>query len=92
MADTPPAWAQSGTSAWSMFAPARYGYTLADTSIPAARAAAMRCSTSGIRPQFCLPAIFRCQISTGSPARRPMSMASSSASRTWSPSSRMCVA
>jgi hypothetical protein len=51
------------------------------------------CATiSAIRPQLDFPAAFKCQISTGMFASRPMRKASSSAGMIESPSSRMCEA
>ena len=64
----------------------------AATSSPICRAASMRATISGMRPQLALPAAFRCQISTGMCASRPMRKASSSAASMASPSSRMCEA
>ena len=61
------------------------------TSAPAARAALILATTSGMRPQLFLPATLMCQISTGTWASRPMRRASSMASRTESLSLRMWV-
>ena len=51
-ASRPPSRIQGGRHASSPFEPAVQGYWLAETSIPASRAAAMRASTAGMRPQF----------------------------------------
>ena len=51
----------------------------AETSAPAARAALILATTSGMRPQLFFPATLMCQISTGIWASRPMRNASSSA-------------
>ena len=61
-------------------------------STPSLRAASILATTSGMRPQFRLPAALRCQISTAVWASRAMRIASSIAAISASLSLRMWVA
>ena len=92
IASTPPACAHWGTVASRPLPLATYGYMSAVMSSPSARARSMRATTSFMLPHTARPATLRCQTSTGILASRPMAMASSSASISPRPSSRMCEA
>ena len=54
IASRPPSRAHTGRLASSGLLPAMYGYWSAAMSRPSCRARSMRCSTAGMRPQFCL--------------------------------------
>ena len=70
--------------------PRVYGYTLACTFTPRARAASMSAITSFIFPHSFSSAILMWMMSTGTPARSPTAIASAIASNTPTPSVRMC--
>lgn len=63
-----------------------YGYWSAATAGPAS---SIRSSAAATVPQLGSPMAFRCETTTGSPASRPIPIASSTASIRRDPSSRM---
>ena len=87
----PPSRTHNGRHASSPLDARLYGYWLAVTSRPRARAASMRWSTSDILPNCGLYAVFRCQISAGIFARSAIVNTSSSDSKILAPSERWCV-
>ena len=89
---TPPSDAADGNSVTRNVELAVYGYWSPRTSTPASRARWSMSSNSPLFPLFSDPNALQCEICTRAPERRPISIASSSASPSRSPSSRMWVA
>ena len=74
---SPPSCAQGGMKAENVVEPGGIGVGVGgDVDARSARGLILA-TTSGMRPQFALPATLRCQISTGMCASRPMRTASS---------------